>query len=148
MRSPHALSRGNAALSTRATRAPPCAKTSAAMLPAGPDPTTSTSKRLSVITSPSSNPELYGHARGGPTADNDPRSQPLRPELVPAAPASLRPARRTALAGTEPALETRDGLARRWSRSAGHPRCRHRHRGRGTRAHAPHHRTDNGYRHQ
>ena len=35
----------NAALSTSATRAPPRASTRAAMLPAGPDPTTSTSKR-------------------------------------------------------------------------------------------------------
>src|SRR5712691_3957360 len=43
-RSPHALSRGNLALSTSATRAPPRASTVAAMLPAGPDPTTSASK--------------------------------------------------------------------------------------------------------
>src|SRR2546421_2329079 len=43
-RSPHALSRGNLALSTSATRAPPRASTVAAMLPAGPDPTTIASK--------------------------------------------------------------------------------------------------------
>src|SRR5262245_902214 len=47
-RSPHALSRGNAALSTRATRAPALARTRAATLPAGPAPTTTTSKRSSA----------------------------------------------------------------------------------------------------
>src|SRR5258707_10636537 len=43
--SPQALSRGKADLSTRATRTPPRASTRAATLPAGPPPTTSTSKR-------------------------------------------------------------------------------------------------------
>src|SRR5450759_4768106 len=42
-RSPQALSRGKVTLSTSATRAPPRARTSAAMLPAGPEPTTMTS---------------------------------------------------------------------------------------------------------
>ena len=49
MRSPHALSRGKVDLSTRATRAPSRANTSAATLPAGPAPTTSASKRPVVI---------------------------------------------------------------------------------------------------
>src|SRR6266508_4014613 len=44
-RSPQALSRGKRALSTSATRAPLRASTVAATLPAGPDPTTRTSKR-------------------------------------------------------------------------------------------------------
>ena len=48
MKSPQALSRGNGALSSRATWAPARARTSAAMLPAGPAPTTSTSKRLEL----------------------------------------------------------------------------------------------------
>ena len=45
MRSPQALSRGKAALSRSATRAPPRASTMAATLPPGPAPTTSTSNR-------------------------------------------------------------------------------------------------------
>src|SRR5450432_1515703 len=52
MRSPQALSRGKAALSTRATRAPPRARTIAAILPAGPAPTTKTSKRSSANVPP------------------------------------------------------------------------------------------------
>ena len=48
MRSPQALSRGKDALSTSATRAPARANTRAATLPAGPDPTTNTSKRLEL----------------------------------------------------------------------------------------------------
>src|SRR5262249_50569918 len=43
IRSPQALSLGNAALSARATRAPPRASTRAATLPAGPAPTTTAS---------------------------------------------------------------------------------------------------------
>ena len=117
MRSPHALSRGNAALSTSATRAPPRANTRAAMLPAGPDPTTSTSKRLSVIALSSCEPELYCQAPRRTRAENGCRSEPLRPGLVPAAPASLRRARRAAVARTERALETRDDRARRRRRS-------------------------------
>ena len=50
-RSPHALSRGNAALSTSTTRAPARARTSAATLPAGPAPITATSAR-SAATGP------------------------------------------------------------------------------------------------
>src|SRR3984957_13630566 len=42
---PHALSRGKADLSTKATRTPPRASTRAATLPGGQPPTTSTSKR-------------------------------------------------------------------------------------------------------
>src|SRR6202046_4957367 len=53
--SPHALSRGNVDLSTKATSAPPRASTSEAILPAGPPPTTSTSKRdmLTLLPPPS-----------------------------------------------------------------------------------------------
>src|SRR5438309_180502 len=58
-RSPHALSRGNEVLSTRATRAPPRARTRAATLPAGPDPTTTTSKRA-----PATRRLLYVRVRG------------------------------------------------------------------------------------
>jgi len=47
-KSPHALSRGKAAVSNSATRAPWRARVSAAKLPAGPDPTISTSKRTVV----------------------------------------------------------------------------------------------------
>ena len=45
-KSPHALSRGKTALSNSATLAPWRANVRAAKLPAGPDPTISTSKRV------------------------------------------------------------------------------------------------------
>src|SRR5262249_21619944 len=48
IRSPQALSLGNAALSARATRAPPRASTRAATLPAGPAPTTTASYSLTL----------------------------------------------------------------------------------------------------
>src|SRR5438309_9422538 len=118
MRSPHALSRGNEALSTSATRAPPRANTRAAVLPAGPDPTTSTSKRRSVIVVASRDTELYCRPRGRARAEDENRSEPLCPGPVRTAPAPVRLPRTALVVRAERALETRDDLACRHARPA------------------------------
>src|SRR5215471_18350412 len=76
-RSPHALSRGNAALSTRATCAPARARTRAATLPAGPAPTTTTSKRSSAKATSGPLGVSYGRRLGGTMADPNRVAQDL-----------------------------------------------------------------------
>ena len=73
-KSPHALSRGKTALSNSATRAPWRASVSAAKLPAGPDPTISTSKRTVVR-------ELSADERGI-SSHHDTGCKPIRREQV------------------------------------------------------------------
>ena len=90
MASPHALSRGNDALSTSATRAPPRARTSAATVPAGPAPTTATSK-CSATTKTS---DIDG-AFCGIVAPCAPTHLPPAPATA-ASPAACSPASRSA----------------------------------------------------
>src|SRR5664280_2638287 len=62
MKSPQALSLGNCALSSSATLAPARASTREATLPAGPAPTTSTSKRLGLtrlLSAPTAYSEIF-----------------------------------------------------------------------------------------
>ena len=118
--SPQALSRGKAALSISATRAPPRARTSAATLPAGPDPTTATSKcSPATVSSPIEGRSVGLSHRAPRDTDHRRPQQPVRPAPVHRAARSLRPAGGAALDGPERSLAPGHGGPRGGGRTPG-----------------------------
>ena len=127
-RSPQALSRGNVALSTSATRAPPRARTSAAMLPAGPG---ADDEDVEALVRPPPLPACarpYGVRRArAPRGTMQPIRIAVRPGPVRRAAGPLRPAGRSAFVRPEPPVAPGDVSTTSCPTTAGlDARCRHR----------------------
>ncbi len=133
--SPHALSRGKAALSTNATRAPARARTNAVTLPAGPEPTTATSKRSVLTFPPTSTGVLWDCRTVRPdTLTTGARTGRFARRLFTGLPRALRPTGGMAVARAERPLAPGHGGPRRPRPAPPHSRRGHGTGGRGSAA--------------